>query len=399
MVIRARRLHQDALDEIAFDDEPKDSAASPLADEERQRQYAERLSSLHDSVAIGTVSIPPSAQGRKEAPADLIKKHYVEDYLPESSEYVRVFDRRKLEQIAAASAGISDCNSRIEPLLLNALAHGGFRLRAALSPQITERLHLLIEDFPNFDAVLEEIAEDVWLNLHRPVHARRFSPLLLAGPPGIGKTTVVDEISKRMGFSIEKIGVAGLTAGFVLVGADASWSSAKPGLIAASVARTAILDRIIVFDEIDKLRSDDRFPVLPVLLELLEPQTASRFKDHFLNIELDLTSAFVVATANDLSRIPQALLSRFKVVNVRPPDYEQRRRVIHSVLRRGFPEFTLEESLVDRLADSITDLRRLKRVLSKLFAVAARRSFAQTGSVQSSVTATQWDANRSGVFK
>lgn len=184
--------------------------------------------------------------------------------------------------------------------------------------------------FPNFiDAIELYEANAIGLaKLGLPFEA---PPVLLAGDPGLGKTLFASELSRLMGLPFFEISMATISASFALSGGNTQWSEGTVGFIANSLADSKFGNPVFLLDEIDKPTQDSRYNPISPLYSLLEMHSAKRFKDEALEIELDASKVIWMATANNLERIPEPILSRMRVINIKRPDEFQMKNVVISI--------------------------------------------------------------------
>ena len=133
-------------------------------------------------------------------------------------------------------------------------------------------------------------------------------PFLLLGKPGVGKTHFAMQLAQSLGVDMAKISAGGAQGGFQLTGSHTSWKGARPRSLTALLAAGKSAAPVNVINEIDKI-VDARYPVLPVLLNLLERGTAKQFTDEFFEMEIDASKIIFVLTANSTVGIPESLLS------------------------------------------------------------------------------------------
>lgn len=162
---------------------------------------------------------------------------------------------------------------------------------------------------------------------------------------------------------------------FQLVGGDSGWRQARPGLIFEVLAKGDSAAPVLILDEVDKIGSGTNYPIVPVLLDLLEPDTARAFYDAFFRMEFDASRMIIVLTANDLDRVPPPLLSRVEVFDIPTPDPEQRMQIILAKVdhlqRSTGKHIQLEEGGATSLAKRTDlDLRQLHRTVVDAFAIA-----------------------------
>ena len=182
----------------------------------------------------------------------------------------------------------------------------------------------------NFREVIEHLQCQWTLACHavRPADAR-IDPILLVGAPGVGKTLFARRFAAAMGTRCEVYSAAAAEEAFQLVGTDTGWSNTAPGLIYTMLARHDSAAPILVIDEVDKVRSSGyRNSPVNALLDLLEPESACRWKDTGMQLRCDASRVIVLATANDARCVSAPLLSRCTVFDVPPPTPAQRRLIV-----------------------------------------------------------------------
>lgn len=238
----------------------------------------------------------------------------------------------------------------------------------------------LAQRFPNFAPACEWIVDQIRLHtlFRQPLH---LPPVLLLGPPGIGKTMFCMELAQAVGAQACVRSFAELTASFLITGGSTKWANGGPGAIAQHLSECPV-DRVpwFVFDEVDKAAGDRSYPLGPALLGLLEPITAQRFRDEALEIEMDVRPAGFIFTANELARVRLELVSRLKVIEVRAPTSFEMPAVVASVdaqLRKEQPKFRKLFAPIDAqvlLQLEAIEPRELRKVLITAYANAARRA-------------------------
>lgn len=141
--------------------------------------------------------------------------------------------------------------------------------------------------------------------------------ICLAGPPGVGKTSIAKSMAAAMGRKCEKISMAGISDQTLLRGHNRTYVGARPGVIIQAMKNAGMANPVIILDEGDKIgeNSSSGNPAY-ALLELLDPHQNDSFKDHYLNLEYDMSDVTFIITANDLSMLHPALIDRMEIISV-----------------------------------------------------------------------------------
>lgn len=198
----------------------------------------------------------------------------------------------------------------------------------------------------------------------------RIAPMLLLGDPGIGKTHLAMQLANALGVPMDKISAGNAQGGFQLTGSHASWTRAMAGSVFTLLSTGSSAAPVMVIDEVDKI-GDGQYPLLPVLLDLLEPGTAKEFRDTFYDLEFDASRIIFILTANDITDIPAPLLSRMSVFHVPRPQPAQRLRIIEgelASLRTRTRKRIVLDATSHELAERVDmDLRQTLRLVQEAF--------------------------------
>jgi len=294
---------------------------------------------------------------------------------------VEVFDVKKMKEMLKEHNSKSNLH-RNHQRLLNYLGNtAGFLSLATLPADIFEQLELLRLDFPNFSEVIDYYFEQFALAQLSEHSVCSANPLLLVGPPGIGKTFICHALSKIVGTHFELISLAGMTAGFVIGGSSSGWSEGKTGRVVEALARFHVGNPLIVIDECCKSGGDKRYDPLGSLYSLLEKGTASTFVDESLETPTDCSHIVWIGTANSIDKIPEPILSRFTVIEVERPSPQQMENVLRSIYNNirenhawgsRFNE-DLSCDLIDKIIDSDLEPRKIQKELISACGKAALR--------------------------
>ena len=198
--------------------------------------------------------------------------------------------------------------------------------RFQVKPSGLPAMEHLYDEMPNFGEVLDDVKRQLAL-CQDSRDALEVTPMLLLGPPGIGKTHFARTIAQLLGTGMGFISMSSLTAGWVLSGANSQWKGARPGKVFETLVDGAYANPVMVVDEIDKARGEHAYDPLGALYSLLEHDTAGSFVDEFAEVAIDASQVIWVATANDERSIPDPILNRMNVFEVQAPDADAARAI------------------------------------------------------------------------
>ncbi|TQM83430.1 ATP-dependent Lon protease [Saccharothrix saharensis] len=243
---------------------------------------------------------------------------------------------------------------------------------------------VLDADHAGLDDVKERITEYLAVRRRRAdrglgvVGGRRSGAVLaLVGPPGVGKTSLGESVARAMGREFVRVALGGVRDEAEIRGHRRTYVGALPGRIVRAISEAGSMNPVVLLDEIDKVGADYRGDPTAALLEVLDPAQNHTFRDHYLEVELDLSDVVFLATANVLESIPGPLLDRMELVRL--DGYTEDEKVTiardhllpRQVERAGLTpdDVTITEASLRKLAGEYTreaGVRQLERSLARI---------------------------------
>ena len=200
--------------------------------------------------------------------------------------------------------------------------------------------------------------------------------MALAGPPGVGKTSLGESVARALGRKFVRVALGGVRDEAEIRGHRRTYVGALPGRIVRAIGEAESMNPVVLLDEIDKVGSDFRGDPSAALLEVLDPAQNHTFRDHYLDLDLDLSDVVFLATANVIENIPSALLDRMELVQIDGYTEDDKVAIARDFLlprqrdRAGLTEdeVTVTEAALRKVAADYTrepGMRQFERLLAK----------------------------------
>ncbi|MEI7054652.1 endopeptidase La [Nocardioides sp. CCNWLW239] len=259
------------------------------------------------------------------------------------------------------------------------------------STDVTAAREVLDADHHGLEEVKDRIVEYLAVRARRAERGLQViggrgsgAVVLLAGPPGVGKTSLGESVARSLGRKFVRVALGGVRDEAEIRGHRRTYVGALPGRIVRAIKEAGSMNPVVLLDEVDKVGSDYRGDPAAALLEVLDPAQNHTFRDHYLELDLDLSDVLFIATANVVEQIPSALLDRMELVTI--DGYTEDDKV---AIARDFllprqleraavtpAEVTVSDDALRELAANYTreaGVRQLERLLAKALRKAATK--------------------------
>lgn len=289
--------------------------------------------------------------GKTGEVSDLMKR-IEEAGMPESTKAVALKELDRYEKLPSASAESGVIRNYIEWLV-----------NIPWTNETTDRLdivhaeEILNRDHDGLEKVKERILE--YLSVRQLMNSLRGPIICLAGPPGVGKTSLARSIAESLGREFVRISLGGVRDESEIRGHRRTYVGAMPGRIIQGMKKAGTINPVFLLDEIDKMSNDFRGDPSAAMLEVLDPEQNNSFSDHYIEEPYDLSNVLFIATANDLSTIPGPLRDRMEIINISGyTEVEKMDIARHHLIPKQMKEHGLKKSQIVFKEEAVQDIVR-----------------------------------------
>lgn len=298
------------------------------------------------------------------------EKKIEETKMPQEAKDRAMTELKKLRQMSPMSAEATVVRNYLDWIL-----NVPWSERSKIKKDIKSAKSVLDKDHYGLEKVKERILE--YLAVQQRIDKIKGPILCLAGPPGVGKTSLGQSIAKATNRNFVRMSLGGVRDESEIRGHRRTYIGAMPGKVIQGMKKAKTTNPLFLFDEIDKLGSDWRGDPSSALLEVLDPEQNETFQDHYLEIDYDLSDVMFVCTANNIGDMPRPLLDRMEIIRISGYTEDEKLEIVKKHLLKkqmeanGLKrsEFKLSDNAIRELIRYYTreaGVRNLEREVSNL---------------------------------
>lgn len=346
---------------------------------EIQQKVKDRVDkSQRDYILREQIKVIQEELGEDTLLADVKHFHEETDKLV-ASEEVKAKIRKEIERLK--SVGNNSAEASVLRGYIETLLEMPWDKVSEDSEDLKKAAKILNEDHYGLEKVKERVMEFLAV---RSLTKKGDSPILcLVGPPGTGKTSIARSIAKSLDKKYVRISLGGVRDEAEIRGHRRTYIGAMSGRIAEGLRHAGVKNPLMLLDEIDKVSSDYKGDTSSALLEVLDSEQNCRFRDHYIELPLDLSEVLFIATANDLHTIPRPLLDRMELIEVTSytanekfhiaKDHLLKKQMERHGLKKG--QLTITKNALTSIISGYTKeagVRQLERKIGEICRKAAR---------------------------
>ncbi len=328
--------------------------------EKNQREYylREQIRAIHSEL------------GEDEEEIEKLRRRIEEKHMPEEVNKKALSELNKLDKTATSSPEYTVGLNYLDWLL-----DLPFNEKTTDTEDINKAAEILNADHYGLEKVKERIIE--YLAVLKLTGSIRGPILCFVGPPGVGKTSVARSVARALGRKFVRMSLGGIRDEAEIRGHRRTYIGSMPGRIIYAMKEAGTVNPVFLLDEIDKVGADMRGDPASALLEVLDPEQNSTFRDRYLEVDYDLSNVLFITTANTLDTIPAPLLDRMEVVSLSGYTQEEKCAIARNYLipkqikANGLTEkdIEIEDSALVKLVEGYTleaGVRNLEREIGSI---------------------------------
>lgn len=287
-------------DRLQIHNEIQGKMTERLAKDQRDQLLREQLKTINEEL------------GEEKTSSTNYKTKIEEAGMPEEAKKVALEEFSRLQSVSRSSPEYQVIRTYLDWLV--AMPWTKMSGTAPEDIDLKKAREILDEDHFGIDKVKKRIIE--FLAVTKLKKDMKGPILCLAGPPGVGKTSIAKSVAKALGREFIRASLGGVRDEAEIRGHRRTYIGAMPGRIVQSIKRAGVKDPVILLDEVDKIGMDFRGDPSSALLEVLDPEQNHTFVDHYLDVPYDLSRVVFITTANMLDTIPPALRDRLEIIEM-----------------------------------------------------------------------------------